>query len=668
MTSNQQSKILKSPLIYKAPDTENLCHFLCHGLDQHADKTLVVGAESGRRWTGVKIKSTSMKLASILVDRCKLKRGQVCSIYLEEDDLVPICMLGVIMAGGTFNYLTAKSNTAREVKDTIFVMNSKILISNEANFRRVSAQLSDQRDTLKCVSLDEMPSEFSDKSFGLENMLIEEYNSTVNHTETPKNLPNWDTIQPDTDLVVIQFSSGTRKPKPIPRTHKNCCHLVASVDHEELMDLKPGAVISGSLALTHRPGIWAVFACLRNGSTLVVWNNLSSVESAFKVIETYGVTIFSSSIYFLSMLGAVNQDLLSKYNLSTFKHMITSGAKLINKSLPKTVIDTFKLETFRQCFGMTESGWVFLIEKSIAKDNYSSVGHICPGMEAKIVDRDTRQILPANGRGEVAVRGPQIFPGYITATSLGTNRQLDRSDFDVDGFFFTGDRGYYDENELVFIEGRYKELMIFENNVRFFPTEIESLISEHPDVECVCVVKVNVKKDSPYDIAKACITVKSGRRVTEKDILDYVAEQSTRVILSGGIEILTIFPRLPNGKIDRKTLSNSIMRSVNMDGSLNVKVEFGGGTELLFDNQKCLDLKLSRSNEDSGEKWTVGRLIQHLIDNHIKERPELFVSGETIRPGILVLVNDVDFDLLGGHDCELKEKDSVLFISTLHGG
>lgn len=102
-----------------------------------------------------------------------------------------------------------------------------------------------------------------------------------------------------------------------------------------------------------------------------------------------------------------------------------------------------------------------------------------------------------------------------------------------------------------------------------------------------------------------------------------------------------------------------------MSNDINVKVEFGGGTELLFDKQKCIELTLPVKEVDT---WTISSLIKHLSENYIKERVELFCSGEKIRPGILILVNDVDYEILGGDKYNLKDKDTVLFISTLHGG
>lgn len=96
---------------------------------------------------------------------------------------------------------------------------------------------------------------------------------------------------------------------------------------------------------------------------------------------------------------------------------------------------------------------------------------------------------------------------------------------------------------------------------------------------------------------------------------------------------------------------------------MDIKVEFGGGIELLFDKAKFLDIKL-----DNEREWTLSDLIKHMREKHIKERPELFASGDKIRPGILILVNEVDYEILGGYGYNLKPNDRVLFISTLHGG
>ena len=99
-------------------------------------------------------------------------------------------------------------------------------------------------------------------------------------------------------------------------------------------------------------------------------------------------------------------------------------------------------------------------------------------------------------------------------------------------------------------------------------------------------------------------------------------------------------------------------------GTLKIIVEFNGGAELLFDNVKEHIVEL----DSSKVTWNIRKLIFWIKDNLLKERPELFIQGETVRPGILVLVNDIDWELMDELDYKLQENDRITFISTLHGG
>lgn len=99
------------------------------------------------------------------------------------------------------------------------------------------------------------------------------------------------------------------------------------------------------------------------------------------------------------------------------------------------------------------------------------------------------------------------------------------------------------------------------------------------------------------------------------------------------------------------------------DAKLPLTIAFGGGAELLFDKKKKFEIDLP-----AGEEWTLKRLLFWIKDNLLTERPELFLQGDTVRPGILVLVNDSDWELLGQGEYKLQANDTVLFISTLHGG
>lgn len=94
---------------------------------------------------------------------------------------------------------------------------------------------------------------------------------------------------------------------------------------------------------------------------------------------------------------------------------------------------------------------------------------------------------------------------------------------------------------------------------------------------------------------------------------------------------------------------------------MKLKLEFSGGAELLFD-------KKTHYVELPEKTWTLRLLIAWIRDNLLKERPDLFVQGDNVRPGILVMVNMTDWALLGELEYQLQDGDEVLFISTLHGG
>ncbi|KAG9308290.1 ubiquitin-related modifier 1 [Chiua virens] len=136
-----------------------------------------------------------------------------------------------------------------------------------------------------------------------------------------------------------------------------------------------------------------------------------------------------------------------------------------------------------------------------------------------------------------------------------------------------------------------------------------------------------------------------------------------------------------------------------MSDKIDLTIEFSGGLELLFGNQRRHTVSLPvvvvqtggddpiqhHRDRDGGTPPTVTHLIHHLRTHLLQERPELFIDGDTVyvvrlglgsgcshhpgsRPGILVLINDTDWELEGEGGYELKSGDEIVFISTLHGG
>ncbi|KAF8978555.1 ubiquitin-related modifier 1 [Cyathus striatus] len=116
--------------------------------------------------------------------------------------------------------------------------------------------------------------------------------------------------------------------------------------------------------------------------------------------------------------------------------------------------------------------------------------------------------------------------------------------------------------------------------------------------------------------------------------------------------------------------------------SISLNLEFGGGLELLFSNKRSHQISIPaivpKDNHTpkpdapvaahNSKPADVTFLIHWMKDNLLQERVELFMENDTVRPGILVLINDTDWELEGEGDYLLKDGDEIVFISTLHGG
>lgn len=121
-----------------------------------------------------------------------------------------------------------------------------------------------------------------------------------------------------------------------------------------------------------------------------------------------------------------------------------------------------------QGYGLTECSPMTALNPDVEKDmRNSSVGHLLPGMEVKIVDADE------NGVGEICFKGKNIMMGYYNNPEA-TEKVL------KDGWFYTGDLGYVDEEDFIYITGRKKNVIITKNGKNVFPEELEHYLGKIP--------------------------------------------------------------------------------------------------------------------------------------------------------------------------------------------
>ena len=143
---------------------------------------------------------------------------------------------------------------------------------------------------------------------------------------------------------------------------------------------------------------------------------------------------------------------------------VISGAAALNKQVGED-FNAFGIYTV-QGYGLTETSPVVSAE---SEENLGrgSVGTPLRGVEVKIVNKNDE------GIGEIAVKGPNVMLGYYENEEA--NKQVLK-----DGWFYTGDLGYYDKDEVLYIAGREKSVIVLKNGKNIYPEELETLINRLP--------------------------------------------------------------------------------------------------------------------------------------------------------------------------------------------
>jgi len=162
---------------------------------------------------------------------------------------------------------------------------------------------------------------------------------------------------------------------------------------------------------------------------------------------------------------------LDKASLASIRICISGGGPLapsVFRKYNQLGID------FVQGYGLTETSPILTLNPT---DHYkeTSVGKIIPEVEMIILDPDER------GAGEIAVKGPMVMKGYY-------NMPRETAEvFTEDGFFRTGDVGYLDGENYLYLTGRAKNLIVTEGGKNVFPEELENLFQLHDEIDQILV-------------------------------------------------------------------------------------------------------------------------------------------------------------------------------------
>jgi long-chain acyl-CoA synthetase len=192
-----------------------------------------------------------------------------------------------------------------------------------------------------------------------------------------------------------------------------------------------------------------------------------------------------------------------------------------------------------------------------------TIGFPLPGIVAQIVSiDDPRKLLGADEIGELRVSGPNIMQGYW-------NRPDETAAALVDGFFLTGDIGYFDEDGYFFIVDRKKD-MIISGGFNIYPVKLEYAIFEHPHVEEALVI--GVPDAYRGEAAKAFVKLKAGAPALTLDALRAFLEgRLGRHELPTALELCDSLPRTNVGKLSKKELIEAERRKAALKESAQGK-------------------------------------------------------------------------------------------------
>jgi long-chain acyl-CoA synthetase len=197
---------------------------------------------------------------------------------------------------------------------------------------------------------------------------------------------------------------------------------------------------------------------------------------------------------------------------------------------------------------MTE-GAPFCLNPYDGKRKLLSVGNPVPGTELQVVDlEEGERVLPLGERGEFRVRGPQMMTGYRNQPEE-TSRAL------RDGWVYTGDIGYVDEDGFVFLVDRKKDMVIV-GGFNVYPREVDEVLFKHPKIREAATVG---KRDSRLgEVLVAFVVLDEGAQLTKDEFFEYCKTEMVKYKRPVDVQFVAALPKTGTNKINRRALRDLV--------------------------------------------------------------------------------------------------------------
>ncbi|CAM6007667.1 unnamed protein product [Sphagnum balticum] len=518
------------------------------GDPQLANTAALVDAETGEQLTfgelGVTVRSIAAGLAELGV-----RQGSTVMILLGNSIFFPVIFMAITSIGAvvtTVNPLNTRYEIAKQMRDsrTRFLITIPQLVSKVEGLESL----------LGLILLENPSSSLSSVAAAAE----ENNNNKLSFTPFSKLLATNPDKAPrvrirQTDTAALLYSSGTTgASKGVVITHKSfiAAQLIAADGINEFRDLPPQEVVLGLVPFFHVFGL-ALMGCadLRRGATVVVMSKFGIFEM-LETIQKYRVT--SVPVVPPIVLGLCRPGVMDAYDVSSVTN-IACGAAPLSKELTERCAEKFPNATINQGYGLTESTSMGTSTIPVSKDrkgdlksSYGSAGWLVNMLEAMVVDVETGRFLPPNCTGELWIRGPSIMQEYLN------NAEATAATLDKQGWLHTGDLVYIDSNGCLFVVDRIKELIKYKG-FQVAPAELEAILTSHPSIFDAAVVPL--PDEEAGQVPVAYIVCNPERLVTEKQVLDFVAEQVAPYKKLRRVTFLEAIPRSSSGKILRRELT-----------------------------------------------------------------------------------------------------------------
>lgn len=498
-------------------------------LGRNPSKVIQINADSGLEMTCAEVRLRSIRVALNLRRKLGLRKGDLVSLVCANSDNVLPVFVGCLTIGLAVNPLAPSFNK----DDLVHMMRqtkSNVVFCDRNNREVVQEAVSETAvaGSAKIYVLGDAVGNFG---------LIEDLLSPAEGEENfvPEYLGDSNKL-----LALVLCSSGTTG---LP---KGVCLSHAQLIEGEVFanELNAGPIFNFS-PLFWATGMFALLTSLYYTRPRVISTRSFTEETLIAIIERYKVEDIFTPPYCLSVLQTHPE--FSKADFSSIRRWTIGGA-FVSEDLRLCLEARFSKGAAKRVYGASEIGF---ITSGAAPAAPGSVGSLANNVSVKIVDENDCRLGPGES-GEIRVQYKHRFLAYFN------NAEATESAFDEEGFFKTGDIGYFDQEGFLYVIDRIKDIIKYKN-YQISPSDLEVIIKQIDGVEQACVAGIPVE-DNSSDLATAMIVRSNGSTLTEQQVIDAVDKQvSDHKKLRGGVFFVSELPTSASGKVLRRVVKQMIL-------------------------------------------------------------------------------------------------------------